>query len=93
MHGNPAMIEAFGERSVGLPAREAMIGLPPEAFELMDVVFDSGRPFARWITRDGGEWRMTVAPRVDPETREVYGVRIHLRERSDQPISRSERNA
>ena len=36
MHGNPAFLAAYGQASVGMPAREAMTELPRAAFELMD---------------------------------------------------------
>lgn len=90
VHGNPALRMAFGDVSVGLPAREGILGLPSEAFELLDAVYAQGRPLARWIRRDGVEWRLTAAPRLDPESGEVYGVAFHLRERSDLPVLRDE---
>ncbi len=34
----------------------------------------------------GRDWRMTVAPRRDPGTGEVYGVAFHLRQRDDLPL-------
>ena len=37
MYGNPALRAAFGDVSVGLPAREGILGLPPEAFSLLDA--------------------------------------------------------
>jgi hypothetical protein len=83
MYANPDMRVLFGECQ-GLPAREAL-SLPTAAFAVMDLVLERGRPLARWIHRDGADWRLTAAPRIDPETDETYGVRIHLRERSDQP--------
>jgi hypothetical protein len=86
VHGNAAFRASFGERSVGLPAREALLDLPSEAFELLDLVFNKGRPLARWIRRGLEEWRITAAPRIDPETHEVYGVLFHLRARSDLPV-------
>ena len=86
VYGNPAMCEAFGDVCVGLPAREALVGLPHEAFELMDAVLDRARPLARWIRRDDEDWRLTVAPRIDPGDGEVYGVALHLREKSDLPV-------
>jgi hypothetical protein len=88
VYGNPALRAAFGDVSVGLPAREGILGLPTEAFTLLDAVYMGGRPLARWIERDDEQWRMTAAPRVDPETGQVYGVSFHLRERSDLPVSR-----
>ncbi len=86
MHGNAAFRAAFGERALGLPAREVLLDLPAEAFDLLDKVFATGRPLARWIKRDHEEWRLTAAPRVDPESNEVYGVLLHLRARSDLPV-------
>jgi hypothetical protein len=86
MHGNAAFRAAFGERSVGLPAREVLLDLPGEAFDLLDKVFTMGRPLARWINRGQEEWRLTAAPRVDPESNEVYGVLLHLRARTDLPV-------
>ncbi len=82
-YGNHAFGDVFGERSVGLPAREVMVGLPGEAFTLLDAVLREGRPLARWIRRGGEDWRMTCAPRIDAVTGEVYGVAFHLRARSD----------
>lgn len=89
VYGNAAFVAAFGARCVGLPAREGMLGLPSAAFAVLDAVFASGRPLARWIARDGEEWRLTAAPRVDPESGETYGVAFHLRARSDVPILRA----
>ena len=86
VHGNAAFRESFGEHAVGVPAREGMLDLPRDAFALFDMVLRGGRPLARWVHRTGADWRLTVAPRVDPETAEVYGVSFHLRERSDEPI-------
>jgi hypothetical protein len=86
MYGNPAFIAQFGDRCLGMPAREALIDLPPEAFELLDAVLEHGRPFARWIARHGEPWRMTATPRRDPGTDQVYGVAFHLRARTDTPV-------
>ena len=63
-----------------------MIGLPSTAFALFDAVLDRGRPLARWVRFDGIEWRLTATPRLDPETRDPYGVAFHLRRRSDVPV-------
>jgi hypothetical protein len=82
VYGNPAFIAAFGERAVGMPARESLLDLPAGAFALLDAVLELGRPLARWIRYGGEDWRMTVVPRVDPSG-EVYGVSFHLRARSD----------
>jgi hypothetical protein len=89
VYGNAAFVAEFGDRCVGLPAREGMLGLPADAFAVLDAVFASGRPLARWIRRDNEDWRITAAPRVDPDTAETYGVAFHLRARSDTPILRA----
>jgi hypothetical protein len=86
VYGNAAFVAAFGRQSVGLPAREGMLGLPAEAFELLDAVLRERRPLARWITRDGREWRLTAMPRFEFESTEPYGVAFHLRARSDLPV-------
>ena len=86
VHGNEAFRQVFGATALGMPIREAAIALPPDAFDVFDAVFARGRPLARWIHVGGEEWRLTAAPRVDPETREVYGVAFHLRARSDVPV-------
>jgi hypothetical protein len=86
VHGNPAFQMTFGAAAIGMPARETMLDLPPEAFALLDAVLADGRPLARWITRADGDWRLTAMPRRDPLTFEVYGVAFHLRARSDVPI-------
>lgn len=78
MYANPAFQAAFGARCLGQPAREVMLALPPEAFEVMDRVLRGGRALARRISIDGEARRIVVAPRTDPETGEVYGVVTHL---------------
>jgi hypothetical protein len=78
VHGNPPFREVFGAGWVGLPAAEALLDLPRAAFELMDLVYREGRPFARWITLRGAPWRLTVAERRDPGTGDVYGIAVHL---------------
>lgn len=82
VYGNPAFIGAFGVSAIGMPARESLLDLPPAAFTLLDAVLSRGKPLARWIRYGGEDWRMTVAPRVDPDG-DVYGVAFHLRARSD----------
>jgi hypothetical protein len=79
VHGNEAFLKAFGKGSIGQPAREAMLDLPPAAFELMDLVFRGGKPLACRIETPAGERRLVVAARSDPETGETYGVTTHLR--------------
>ncbi len=81
VHGNPAFRRVFGDGSVGLPAREGMLGLSRTGFTLMDAVIRQGRPLARWVRLAGESWRMTAAPRIDPGTGEVYGVAFHMRPR------------
>jgi hypothetical protein len=88
VYGNPAFVSAFGAGSVGLPAREGMVGLPAEAFALLDSVLREGRPLARWIAREGVAWRLTAMPRREFGTSEPYGVAFHLRARSDLPVLR-----
>ncbi len=83
IYGNPAFLAEFGADAIGLPARESMIGLPADAFALLDAVLRDGRPLARWVTRDDEDWRLTAAPRRDLATNEVHGVAFHLRARSD----------
>ena len=90
IYGNPAFVEAFGAGAVGMPARESLVALPAGAFALLDTVLARGKPLARWIRLAGEDWRMTVAPRVDPGTGEVYGVAFHLRARSDVPAMAAE---
>ena len=85
VYGNPAFVAAFGAGAVGMPARETLLDLPPDAFALLDAVLLRGKPLARWIRMSGEDWRMTVAPRVDPMG-DVYGVSFHLRARSDTPV-------
>ncbi len=46
VHGNAAFIDVFGRACVGQPAREALLDLPTAAFELMDLVYRSGKPLA-----------------------------------------------
>lgn len=86
VHGNPAFVSSFGASAVGLPAREILIDLPGAAFDLMDAVLEGGKPLATWLPGPDEDWRLTVAPRIDPETGETYGVSFHLRARSDVPI-------
>ena len=87
VYGNPPFRALFGVGCFGLPAAEALLDLPRAAFELMDLVYREGRPFARWITVRDATWRLTVAERRDAGTGEVYGIALHLvpRERGDSP--------
>jgi hypothetical protein len=79
VHGNPAFIKAFRQDAIGQPAREALLSLPPKAFALMDLVFDTGKASACQIPTDDGPRRFVVVPRRDPETGEIYGVTTHYR--------------
>jgi len=83
MYGNPAFVARFGERCLGMPAREVMVDLPEAGFEVFDAVYSGGRALARWVTIDGEEWRVVARPRQDPDTGMTYGVAFHLRARSD----------
>lgn len=78
MYANPAFEAEFGRSCLGQPAREVMLDLPAAAFEVMDLVYRDGKPLARRIHALGGPRRIVVAPRVDPESGEVYGVVTHL---------------
>jgi hypothetical protein len=79
VHGNSAFVETFGSTAIGQPAREALLDLPAKAFELMDLVYATGKPGACAVATAIGPRRLVVAPRRDPETGEVYGVTTHLR--------------
>jgi hypothetical protein len=78
MYASPAFLGLFGAGSVGLPAREAMVGLPAAGFAVMDRVRSEGRALARRVRIEGHDLRLVVAPRRDPETGEVYGITSHL---------------
>ena len=79
IHGNATFLDEFGIACLGQPAREALVGLPTEAFELMDRVYGGGRPLAQRITTANGDRRLVVAPRSDPDTGLTYGVASHIR--------------
>jgi hypothetical protein len=78
MFSNAAFATTFGGAGLGMPAREVMVGLPAEAFALMDRVLREGRPLARQVRLRSAPRRLVVVPRVDPETHETYGVTTHL---------------
>ena len=86
IYGNPAFHAQFGARCIGMPAREVMVDLPETAFALFDAVLERGTPLARWIERDGRDWRLTATPRRDPGTEAVDGIAFHLRPRDDVPV-------
>lgn len=79
MHGNAEFKATYGDVCLGQPAREVMTDLPRPGFELMDRVLVQGRALAMRVRMPGGDRRLVVAPRRDPETGEAYGVVIHLR--------------
>lgn len=78
VHGNPPFLAEFGRESVGLPAVEALLDLPTAAFHLMDLVYRQGRPLATRVTVRGAPRRLTVVPKADIETDEVYGLAVRL---------------
>jgi hypothetical protein len=86
VYGNAAFQAMFGPAAIGLPARETMLDLTADGFDLLDRVYATGRPLARWIERSDGTWRLTAMPRREFGTDEVYGVAFHLRARGDLPI-------
>jgi hypothetical protein len=86
VYGNPAFVARFGERCLGMPAREVMLDVPESAFAVFDAAYAEGRALARWVRLDDEDWRITVKPRADVETGEVFGVAFHLRARSDVPV-------
>ena len=79
MHGNAEFKAAYGAACLGQPARESMLDLPRPGFEVMDRVLTEGRALATRVRMPGGDRRLVVAPRKDPETGETYGVIVHLR--------------
>jgi hypothetical protein len=84
-HGNEALLERWRVRR---SARSRSAGrTSAQGVRLMDTVLDRGKALAAWIRLDDEDWRLTVAPRVDPETQEVYGVTIYLRAGSDSAVT------
>ena len=79
VHGNPEFKAAYDAACLGQPAREVMLDLPRPGFELLDRVLAEGRALAMRVRMPGGDRRLVVAPRKDPETGETYGVIVHLR--------------
>jgi hypothetical protein len=78
VYGNGPFLVEFGASCLGLPAVEALLGLPARAFELMDLAYGEGRSLAAWVEIGGVHRRLVVAVRRDIETEEVYGIAIHL---------------
>ena len=81
VHGNEPFRNEFGSGCLGMPAVEALPDLPSPAFELMKLVLERGTPLASWIVVHGRSRRLTVAPRRDIGTGEVYGIAMHLVDR------------
>jgi hypothetical protein len=81
VHANPAFVAEFGDHGrlpIGVPAEEALLDVPPVVLEVVDRVLATGRPLAAWVDVRGRRRRLTVAPRTDLETGEVYGVALRL---------------
>ena len=85
VHANPAFVVEFGATCLGLPAAEALPSWPRRAFEVIDRAWDAGRPLATWVSVAGRRRRLTVAPRTDAESGEIYGVAISLAEEEAAP--------
>ncbi len=67
-----------------MPAAEALVGLPGPAFDVMAMAYREGRALAYGLTVRGDRLRLTVVPRRDIETGEVYGIAIRLAPEVDQ---------
>jgi hypothetical protein len=78
VHANAAFVAEFGVIPIGMPAAEALVDVPPVVFKIVERVIASGRPVATWLEVRGTRRRLTVAPRSDIETGEVYGVALGL---------------
>jgi hypothetical protein len=78
VHGNEAFVREFGSSAVGLPAVEGLLPLPSRVLEVARRVMAQRRPLACWIEVGSRTRRLTVAPRLDIETGEAYGVAIRL---------------
>ena len=84
VYGEPGFRAAFGAGVSGFrPVRDSWTSRAA-GLAVLDAVLDRGRPLARWIRWRGGDWRLTVAPRLDVETNQAYGVSMHLRDRGDE---------
>ena len=78
IHANAQFVAEFGTECVGLPASEALIDWPGSSFALLDRVFRDGAPLKRRIVINGIPRTLTVAPRREFGSDEVYGVMLHL---------------
>jgi hypothetical protein len=85
VHANPAFVVEFGATCLGLPAAEALPSWPRRVFEVIDRAYEAGRPLSTWVSVAGRRRRLTVAPRVDIETGQVYGVAIRLADEAAPP--------
>ena len=83
VHANPAFIAEFGAGCVGLPATEALPEWPRRVFDVIGRVLEHGRALATWVEIGGRRRRLTVAPRRDPESDEIYGVALRLASETD----------
>jgi hypothetical protein len=71
-------VAEFGAIQIGMPAAEALLDLPARVLEVVDRSMAYRKPLATWIEVHGARRRLTVAPRADPETGEIYGVAIRI---------------
>ena len=78
VYANSAFVAEFGALPIGIPASEALLDLPPIVLDVVERVVAEGRPLACWVQVSGRRRRLTVAPRADVETGEVYGVALRL---------------
>ncbi|HYL40598.1 MAG TPA: hypothetical protein VET90_04750 [Candidatus Binatus sp.] len=78
VHANAAFVAEFGVIPIGVPASEALVDLPPLVLQVVERVIAEARPLACWVEVSGRRRRLTVAPREDVETGEVYGVALRL---------------
>jgi hypothetical protein len=87
VHANPAFVVEFGATCLGLPAAEALPSWPRRMFEVIDRACEAGRPLSTWVSLAGRRRRLTVAPRADVETGQVYGVAIRLADEAAPPTA------
>ncbi|HYK96343.1 MAG TPA: hypothetical protein VE011_10835 [Candidatus Dormibacteraeota bacterium] len=78
VHANAAFVAEFGAVPIGVPASEALVEFPSRVLEVVERSMASGRPLATRVDIRGRPRRLTVAPRADPESGEIYGVAIRL---------------
>ena len=85
VHANEAFRAELGRGVLGMPAAEAIVDFPPEAFDVLDLAYREGRAVACRVTVRGSARRLIVAPTRDIETGEVYGLRLHLVPAGERP--------